>query len=190
MLLLVGAGMASVPGGDDTVADARAFYVDNTGVVLAAQVVGLVAVAPLLLFVRGLARSPLVAGRNHVRTTGVLVAAAAVVTAVPPLWLCAVAGTAPADTVHRWTVASDLVDVLLFVAIAGFAAACASAVPHPGWLRWVGIVVAAACLGRALVILAGGGLLTVVAPLGFVGLVCVLSVLLLRGFTPRPPNGI
>jgi hypothetical protein len=63
LLLLLGAGMASVPGADDTTAAVRSFYEAHTGVVVAAQVVELLATVPLVVFVLGLARSTLVARR-------------------------------------------------------------------------------------------------------------------------------
>ena len=181
-LLLVSAGMASVPGGDDTVAVVRAFYLEHTSVVLAAQLIGLVAVIPLVLFFRGLARSSLVSASRErsIWVCGVAVAAAAVVTAAPALWLCATADTATASVVHGWAVASDLVDVLLFLAIAAFGAACARSLQGGAWVRWMSLVVAAACLARAVGILIGSALLEVVAPVGFIVLVCALSVLLLR----------
>jgi hypothetical protein len=46
VLLLVGAGMASVPGGDDSVAQVRRFYAEHTGVIVLSQVAEFVATLP------------------------------------------------------------------------------------------------------------------------------------------------
>jgi hypothetical protein len=73
-MLLVGAGTASVPGGDDAVLEVRRFYSEHTGAILISQIVELIATLPLVLFLRGLAMSPLVrTGRDALLTGGAVV---------------------------------------------------------------------------------------------------------------------
>src|SRR4051794_5485464 len=98
-MLLIGAGMASVPSGDDTVSQVRRFYSEHTGVILASQIVELVATLPLVLFVRGLATSTLVRRRDAMLTGAALVLAS-LLTLVPPLLLVLVHDGASAGQVH------------------------------------------------------------------------------------------
>jgi hypothetical protein len=111
------------------------------------------------------------------------VAAASVLTVVPPLWLTVVADTASDDAVHRLAVASDLVDVVLFLAIGAFGAALVTAAPAT-WFRVLSTVVAVLSVARAVTLLLGSDLLELVAPLAFVALVVVVSTLALLGRTP------
>jgi hypothetical protein len=180
LLLLIGAGMASVPGGDDTVGQVRRFYEDNAGVVFLSQVVELVATLPLVLFLRGLAASSLVRAGRATTTTGVALVAASLLTLVPPLLLVPLHDRAPAEQVRALAVASDLTDVLLFATISGFAAVWGWAGRGPRWLRVLALLVGLAAPVRAVEILLDGHLLEVVAPLGFIVLVVAMSILLLR----------
>jgi hypothetical protein len=189
ILLLIGAGMASVPGADETTDAVRAFYEKHAGVVVVAQLVELVATVPLLMFVIGLARSTLVARVRPLLTAGVAMTSAAVLTVVPPLWLCVVASTGSAGLVDNLALLSDLVDVLLFLTIAWFAAAWARDRLGPRWLRWVAVATAGLCGLRAVEIALSGELLTVIAPVTFVLLVVALSLLLLRQAPRTDPHG-
>jgi hypothetical protein len=183
VLLLISAGMASVPGGDDPTGTIRDFYARHSGVVVAAQVVGLLAAAAFVPFAVTLRRT-----RDR-RTAGVLenaglgVAAAAVVTAVPVLWLTAVIDSGADGLVHGLAVASDLSDVLLFATIAVWAAALLSAA-EPVWFRTLAGAVGVLALARALLLLVGSELLERLAPLAFVVLVAVLSTLVLGHRSP------
>jgi hypothetical protein len=183
VLLLVGAGMASVPGGAASVRQVRLFYDEHASVVLLSQCVELVATVPLVLFVRGLVVSSLVRGRREAMNAGGALVVASVLTLVPPLLLVLLHADGSDGVVHALAVSSDLTDVVLFAAIAGLAA-CTWAGHGPSWLRWLALVVGVAAAARAVEILTGGGLLEVVAPVGFIVLVVAASVLLLRG--PRP----
>ena len=180
VMLLIGAGMASVPGGDDSVAQVRDFYEEHTGVTLLSQVVELIATVPLVLFLLGLAASTLVGAKRYALLAGSAIVLASLVTLVPPLVLVLVHDDASAGQVHAWAVLSDLSDVLLFATITGFAA-CGWAGHGPTWLRWLAVLVGLAAAVRAVEILLGGDLLEVVAPLGFIVLVVAFSALLLRG---------
>lgn len=188
LLLLIGAGMASVPGGHDATAAVRTYYEQHAGVVAIAQVVELDATAPLVVFVVGFARSTAVEASRPVLVAGGGMATAAVLTVVPPLWLCVVAPTASSALVHNLAQLSDWVDVLLFLTIAWFAATCWRLWRGPGWLRWTSLGVTGLCALRSLEIVFGRTLLEVAAPIAFLVLVVALSVHLLRG-PPRPADG-
>jgi len=179
VLLLIGAGMASVPGGDDSVAHVRQFYDEHTGVILLSQMVELVATLPLVLFVLGLAASRLVRARRDALLTGGAMVLASVFTLIPPLLLVLLHDRASAGQVHPLAVLSDLTDVLLFASISAFAA-CEWAGQGPTWFRWLAVLAGLAAGVRAVEILFGGDLLEVMAPLGFIVLVVASSVLLLR----------
>jgi hypothetical protein len=173
LLLLVSAGMVTVPGGDDSVTVVRRFYDDHRAVIVVAQVIGLLAAAVFVPFAQRLQRSRSVGGAPWVFATGCAVAGAAVLTAVPPLLLCAVATSAGRATVADLATASDLTDVVLFAAIAAFGAAVVRGVTTT-WLRAVAGAVALLCAVRAVLLLAGSAVLEVVAPVAFVVLVlCV-----------------
>jgi hypothetical protein len=180
VLILIGAGMASVPGGEDSVAQVRHFYEEHTGVILVSLVVELIATVPLVFFILGLAASTLVGAKRDALLAGGAMVIASLVTLVPPLVLVLVHDSAPAGQVHAWAVLSDLTDVLLFATITGFAA-CGWAGHGPTWFRWLALLVGLAAAVRAVEILFGGDLLEVLAPLGFIVLVVAFSVLLLRG---------
>jgi hypothetical protein len=180
LLLLVGAGMASVPGGDDSVPVVRRYYAEHGNVVLVAQLVELVATLPLVLFMSGLARSSLVRSRRVAVLTGVALVLASLLTLVPPLLLVMLHDRGSAGQVHALAVLSDETDVLLFVTIAAFAVAGGWAGHGPTWLRWLGLVVGVATGLRAVEILFSGHLLAVVAPLAFIVLVVAVSGVLLR----------
>ena len=185
VLLLVSAGMASVPGGKDSVERVRDFYTAHVGIVVTAQVVGLLAAAVFVLFARSLARSSHIADRaSWVQGCGYAVAAAAVLTAIPVLLLCDVANDGSDRFVHRLAQASDVVDVVLFAAIAAFAASVATAT-RLVWLRWLAWVVAVVALARAVLLAGGSGALELVGPLAFIALVLALSTVALM--RPRHP---
>lgn len=183
VLLLLSAGMASVPGGDDPTPMVRAFYTQHAGVVVAAQVLGLVAAATFVRFALTARRTAARRTMGALEIAGVGVAAAALLTAVPVLWLTAVADNGADGLVHALAVASDLTDVLLFAAIATWATA-ALLVAEPIWFKALAGAVGLLALARALLLLAGSELLELVAPLAFVMLVSVLSTLLLAHRSP------
>ena len=181
VLLLIGAGMATVPGAEATTSEVRMFYEQHRGVVVVAQLVELVATLPLVLFTFGLARSTLVNGpAGQLARAGIGIALAAVVTAVPPLALCWVAGSANAASVDTLALLSDMVDVLLFLTIALFSGICARHWLGAPWVRWAAIGVALVCALRAGEIVLRGSALELVGPTAFVLLVVALSVCLLR----------
>ena len=174
LLLLVSAGMVTVPGEQDGVAFVRNFYRDNSSIIVTAQVIGLAAALAFLGFVRGLQHSDWVGATPWVLVSGSAVAGAAVLTAVPPLVLSAVARSAENGMVSSMARASDLTDVTLFIAIAVFAMAVTVAVKST-WVRSVSAVVALLSGLRAALLLASSNALEVVAPTAFVVLVLCLT---------------
>jgi hypothetical protein len=191
VLLLIGAGMASVPGGQDPVPQVRRFYEEHTYVIFLSQIVELIATLALALFLLGLAASMLVRARRDAILSGGAMLLASVLTLLPPLLLVLLHDRGSAREVHVLAVLSDLTDVLLFATIAGFAAACGWAGQGPAWLRWLALLVGLTAGLRAVEILFGGDLLEVLAPISFIGLVGAFSVLLLRrrpGAASRPSS--
>ncbi len=184
VLLLVSAGMASVPGGSDPPGQVAAFYVAHTAVIVVAQLLGLLAAAVLVLFARALSTTASGPRALRVRRWGYAVAAAAVLTALPVLALCAVAGHGSAGWVHALAVASDWTDVVLFAAIAGLGVSVAQATARV-WVRGLAAVVAVLSAARAVLLALGASALEVTAPVGFVVLVMALSVTGLGGPTLR-----
>jgi hypothetical protein len=181
VLLLVSGGMATVPGGDDTVSYVRQFYADHASVVVISQLIGLAAAAALVPFVLGLPRQ--LTGRTSSRPLvawlGLGISAAAVIAAIPPLLLCWTADSGSKGQVSALAQASDLTDVLLFGVIAGWAAAVLLSTTT-AVLRVLAALTAATCAARAVLIVSGSDALVVVAPIAFLVLVMTLSVVALR----------
>lgn len=180
VLLLLSAGMASVPTGSDSVATVRAFYVDHTPVVVVAQLIGLAAAAMFAVHIHALAGvlSPSVSTR--LRRAGFLVAAGAGLTALPVLALTAIVASAPDRVIAGFARASDLTDVVLFASISLFAAVAARA-SGPSWVGVLAGTVALVALARSVLLASGSTALVLVAPLAFISLVAVLSI---RQLTP------
>ena len=175
--------MASVPGGEDPTGTVRDFYTQHAGVVVVAQVVGLLAAATFVPFALTSRRTPARRRMGALEAAGLGVAAAAVLTAVPVLWLTAVAGSGADGLVHGLAVASDLTDVLLFATISLWATALLGAA-EPLWFKTVAGAVGLLALARALLLLVSSERLELVAPLAFVVLVAVLSTLILVHRSP------
>jgi hypothetical protein len=175
LLLLLSAGMVTVPGGDRGVAFVRDFYEANRIVIVLAQAIGLMAAAAFLPFARGLQRQSWVGRRPWVFVFGAAVSVAAVLAAVPPLLLCVVASTAGSGTLDALATASDRVDVVLFATISAFAVAVAVAVDTT-WVRALSAIVALTTAVRGLFSLTGQEPLELVAPMAFIVLVVSLAI--------------
>ena len=184
VLLLLSAGMASVPDGTDSPTVVRHFYTAHAGVIVVAQVVALAASAVFVPFVLTLRRGS-GAGRpgSEVEVAGLVVAGASVLTVVPVLWLVVVADTAARADLHGLTVAGDLTDVVLFLAIAVWSAMLVRASSTVAFRVLAGIV-GVLSLARAVFLLARSSALEVVGPTAFLVLVLVLSTLVLLRRTP------
>ena len=187
ILLLLSAGMASVPGGSDAESKVRDFYTAHTGVIIAAQVISLVASATFALFALTLRQRGSGKGLGGLEVAGSAVAGASVLTVIPPLWLRVVVDSASRTSVHRLAVASDLVDVLLFLTIGVFGSVLAAAA-SARWFEGLSAAVAVLAGARAVSSLLGSELLELVAPLAFVALIVVVSTLVLLGRSPVPSH--
>jgi hypothetical protein len=84
------------------------------------------------------------------------------------------AADASAASLHDWARASDLTDVVLFLAVAGFAGAVA--VAAASWIRPAAAIVGAMCLARAALLASGADALELFAPLAFMALVVIAIV--------------
>ena len=175
LLLLMSAGMVTVPGDDKDVPFIRDFYQDNRTVIVIAQVIGLAASVAFLAFARGLQRSDWVGRAPWVSACGSAVAAAAILTGVPPLLLSVLAGSASSGTISALATASDLVDVILFTAIAAFAASMTMAVDNT-WLRALSVGVVVVSAVRAGLVLTGSEALELAGPMSFIALVLCLAI--------------
>jgi hypothetical protein len=175
LLLLLSAGMVTVPGADRGVAFVGDFYEANRTVIVLAQAIGLVAAVAFLPFARGLQRQSWVGRRPWVFVFGAAVSVAAVLAAVPPLLLCVVASTAGSGTLDALATASDRVDVVLFATISAFAVAVAVAVDTT-WVRALSAIVALTTAVRGLFSLTGQEPLELVAPMAFLVLVVSLAI--------------
>ena len=189
LLLLLSAGMTSVPGGSDADSAVRAFYTAHAGVVITAQVIGLAASAAFAMFALTVRKrdSALTERLERLEVAGLAVAVASVLTVVPPLWLTVVADSASSTAVHRLAVASDLVDVVLFLTIGAFGGVLAAAA-SAAWFRVLSALVSVLATARAVSLLLGSEWLELVAPLAFIALVVVTSMLLLLRRPPVPPG--
>ena len=179
LLLLLSAGMVTVPGRDHDVSFVRDFYETNRTVIIIAQVIGLAAAAAFLPFAARLQRQDWVGRAPWVFVCGAAVTASAVLAAVPPLVLTGVVGGAGSSTISSLATASDLVDVVLFTAITAFASSVAVAVDTP-WMRGLAAIVALLTAARAVLLLTGSAVLELIAPLAFIALVLSLAILSLR----------
>jgi hypothetical protein len=175
VLLLVSAGMASVPGASDSVPTVRHFYDAHRTVVVVAQLIGLLAAAMFAVHAQALARRMRPGEDGHVRATGRLVAATAALTAVPVLVLTASVAEWPDRVFAALAWASDLADVVLFAAVALFAAAVATA-SRRSWTGALAGSVSLLAAARSVLLACGSSTLEVVAPVAFIVLVTVVSV--------------
>lgn len=196
VLLFVSAVMVTAPASDSPAGEIATFYADNRAVVIVAQAIGLAAAVLFLAFALrfALAATPGPADPDKWRlvwTSGVLVFAAAVVTALPPIVLALTARAAEVtSSIRILAELSDVTDAALFLTISLFMAAVATqAVRTPSWLRAGAAGAGLVALGRAATGFArADSPLDILAPLFFIALVLAASVWML-GFGRRdaPP---
>lgn len=169
-----------MPGGSDSVATVRAFYLDHWAVVVVAQLIELAAAAMFAVHARALAGVLSYRRSRGLRRAGLLVAAGAGLTAVPVLALTAMARSASDRLVTGLAQASDMTDVVLFASVSLFAAVAVRSSATP----WVGVLAATVALlaaARSVLLASGSSALGLTAPLAFIALVVVLSI---RQLTP------
>src|SRR2546429_2293465 len=178
--LFVSGAMISLPTARQTGRAIAAFYAGHAGVILLQQVLGLVTLAFFLAFalVLGARR------RRWLLVATVLLAISELVTNIVPVIL-PLTNPEP-DGAHAWTVIEDLADQALFISIAVFSAA--ATVAEVGWVRAVGLVVAAISLLRVVLTLFGVAALDALAPMGFLILILILSVRPLMGLSKPLPT--
>jgi len=181
--LFVAGAMVSLPTARQTGRAIAAFYAAHTSVILVQQVLGVITLAFLLAFALALGARR----RRWLLVATVLLAISELVTNVVPVIL-ALTNPEP-DSAHAWTVIEDLADQALFISIAVFSAA--ATVAEVGWVRAVGLVVAAISLLRVVLTLVGVAALDALAPIAFLVLIVILSVRMLMGLSkPMPTSAV
>ena len=178
--LFVAGAMVSLPTGRQTGRAIAAFYAAHTGVILVQQVLGVVTLAFFLAFALALGARR----RRWLLVGTVLLAISELVTNIVPVIL-ALTNPEP-DGAHAWTVIEDLADEALFVSIAVFSVA--ATIDEVGWVRAVGLVVAAISLLRVVLTLFGVAALDALAPIAFLMLILIVSVRILMGRSKPAPT--
>jgi len=178
--LFVAGAMVSLPTGRQTGRAIAAFYAAHTGVILVQQVLGVVTLAFFLAFALALGARR----RRWLLVGTVLLAISELVTNIIPVIL-ALTNPEP-DGAHAWTVIEDLADGALFVSIAVFSVA--ATIDEVGWVRAVGLVVAAISLLRVGLTLFGVAALDALAPIAFLILILIVSVRILMGRSKPAPT--
>ena len=168
VLLFVSAAMASLPTSSASDAAITAFYRDHAGIVALQQVLGALALVPLVLFALSLKPN------RWLRPAVFLFVAVELATNIVPLLILAAPGGA-----RPLTLVEDVADAALFVAVALFAAA--ATLRNPLWLRLVAYAVAAVCVVRALASPLHADVLDLLAPLAFIAFVLLLSIRAIAG---------
>src|SRR5438445_8747012 len=181
--LFVSVALVSLPTGRQTGRAIAAFYAAHAGAILVQQVLGLITLAFFLAFALALGARR----RRWLLVATVLLAISELITNIVPVILT-LTNPEP-DGAHAWTVIEDLADQALFISIAVFAAA--ATVAEVGWVRAVGLVVAAISLLRVVLKLFGVGALDALAPIAFLVLIVILSVRILMGLSkPMPTSAV
>src|SRR5438874_1980598 len=169
VVLLIGQLMVSLPASDDPVLHIRQFYSAHQAVIVVAQVLSVLASLLFIGFAVSLSRRVTESRSRPILASGLLVALASFVTAVPPLTL-ALSPHRSLSSVHTLARAGDITDAVLFGLIAVLAAAVWTE-RLPGWLRGLSAVVAVLALARAIISPLGSAALDAIAPIGFIALV-------------------
>ena len=182
VLLLLQAGMADIPTLDTPIDRIQHFYAQHGGIIVTAQIIGVIAAIVFLMFAWALAPGVNPGSEpaaSRLRVAAALVALASVVTAIPPLWLAL--SSAPSDsTAHALTRAADLTDAVLFGVVGLFALELLRDTAI-GWLKILSLVVAGLSLVRAVIGPFGISFLDSAAPLAFVVLILAASIECFRG---------
>jgi hypothetical protein len=179
--VFISAATVSLPASSSTPARIAAFYQQHATAVIVTQLVGLVAAAAFVMFLRTvLARERTgTTGQRRLWATGALVVFGQLLTAAPVLALALLPSAEPV-TWTRLTELSELADDVLFVAIAVFCAELAWS-SSQWWLRIFAGAVAALALARGIDTALGAGILDALAPSAFLLLMLVISIRVLAG---------
>ena len=169
-VVVVSATMVSLPTAASSGERIRVFYAAHAQVIVAQQVLGILAPIPFVGFVAALRRRS--GRRQWLLAAAALVVATEVGTNLPPLILAL--SNPSAQAAHGLTVVEDLADDALFASVALFALVVAL---ESGWLlRTLGLVVAGLTLARAVASPLAPTLLDLGAPIAFLALVLAVSV--------------
>ena len=195
VLLFASAAMLAAPGADSPASEISTYFADNRGVVLVSQAIILTAAVFFLAFALrfALAATPGPAEPDKWRlvwSTGVLVFAAAVVTALPVIALALTSDANAANSsTHTLAQLADGTDAALFLTITLFLAAVATqGTRTPAWLRASAAIGALVAIARTVAgLLQVTSVLDAVAPLAFIAVVLGASVWMLR---PGPPQRV
>jgi hypothetical protein len=169
VLLLVSAAMVSLPTAAQSGDRIAAFYAAHGQVIVMQQIVGVVALAALVLFALSLRPN------RWLRPALWALVAIELATNIVPLVIVVAAGSP--DTAHTWTFVEDVADALFSIAIALFVAAATLA--EPLWVRILGYAVAALNVLRGVGEPFGFTTLDAIAPVAFVAFIVVFSAKLL-----------
>jgi hypothetical protein len=173
VVLLIGQLMVSLPASDDPAVHIRGFYSAHQAVIVVAQVLSVLASLLFVGFAVSLGRRITSSRAGLILASGLLVALASFVTAVPPLAL-ALSPHRSLSSVHTLARAGDITDAVLFGVIAVFAVAVWSE-PLARWLRGLSATVAVLALARAIISPLGAAGLDAIAPIAFIALVLAIS---------------
>src|SRR3989454_9504816 len=159
------------------------FYNTHQQVIVWQQIVGTLALLPLLAFAAALSRWARMDGRRNrwLMPAAGLVALATVATGMVAFAMALMPDLSPA-LAHQLTVVEDLADSVLFASLAGFVLATSTGAPV--WVRALAGLVAHARLARAALSPFGVTVLDIAAPLAVLGFIVLLSGRLL--FSPSP----
>ena len=148
----------------------RSFYAAHAQLIVAQQILGILALIPLVAFAAALQRR--FGGRQWLLAGAALVVVAEASTNVPPLILAL--SRPSAQAAHGLTAVEDVADAALFACVALFALVVAL---KSGWLlRVLGLVVAGLTLARAVATPLAPPILDTAAPIAFLALVLAVSV--------------
>jgi hypothetical protein len=183
ILLFVSAAMVSLPTAVDGGNRIAAFYAAHKQLIVWQQIVGVLAVLPLLAFAAALSSRARMSGRANrwLLPAAGLVALASVVTSFVPLSMVLMTNLSP-DLAHELTVVEDLADAVLFASLAAFVLAASTGAPV--WVRAPAFLVAIASVARAIMSPLGVTALDVVAPMAVLVFVVLLAARLF--FSPSP----
>src|SRR5712692_8805812 len=180
--------MVSLPTAAEPGDRIAAFYNAHQQVIVWQQIVGTLALLPLLAFAAALSRWARMDGRRNrwLMPAAGLVALATAATSLVAVAMALMPDLSP-DLAHQLTVVEDLADSVLFASLAGFVLATSSGAPV--WMRALAVLAAVAALARAVISPFGVTVLDVAAPLAVLAFVVLLSGRLLYG-PPRARQAV
>jgi hypothetical protein len=176
ILLFVSAAMVVLPTAEEPGERIVAFYKQHAQEIAIQQLIGAISVIPFLVFAASLRPN------RWLLPAAFLLVACELLTNVIPVVIVLARGLSPASA-HTLTLVEDLADAALFISIAFFliAATLIDAV----WIRLLALLVALACVIRALASPLGFTVLDAPAPLAFVAFILLLSIRRLVAPTSR-----